>query len=417
MRVLIISTYDRRGGAAIATTRLMHALKSAGHDVSMAVRTRYSNDPSVFPVGGRMGNQVRFYWERGVIYLHNRLSKRHLFDVSIANTGISVTDLPEFQSADVIHLHWINQGMLSLDEIGRIVASGKKVVWTMHDMWPFTGICHYAGTCEKYEQGCGSCPFLISSSEKDLSHQVFLKKQINYSKGHITFISVSNWLCNLAKKSPLLKGHNFRVIPNVINTREFSPQNSKNKTLSRLINGRKVIIMGAARLDHKIKGFPYLKLALEKLIADYQVKRDDLFLFLFGKVKYPESFFADIPISYHFFDEISDVKKIAQLYNHSDVVVIPSLYETFGQTITEAMSCGCPAVTFNNSGQTDIIDHKVNGYLALYENVDDFAKGIYWALFESDTKSVAINARKKILTDFSQETIAKQHLSVYNEED
>src|SRR5690554_3813707 len=176
MKVLFISTYDIQGGAAIAATRLMHAMRGAGYDVSMAVRTRLGTDPAVFSVGSNKGNKHRFYWERGVIFLHNRLSRKHLFDVSIANTGVSITELPEFKAADVIHLHWINQGMLSLTEIERILASGKKVVWTLHDMWAFTGICHHAAGCRHYEVTCGNCPYLAAPSPRDLSYRGFLKK-------------------------------------------------------------------------------------------------------------------------------------------------------------------------------------------------------------------------------------------------
>lgn len=414
MKILFINTSEKTGGAAIACHRLMQALSKQDIEIKMLVRDKFSDNKNVIQVGNKLKNKFDFYWERGQIYLKNRFSRETLFLVSIANSGVSITQLPEFKEADIIHLHWINQGMLSVDEIGKIFASGKKVVWTMHDMWAFTGICHYARTCNQYELGCGSCPFLFSESKNDISHQVFFKKQKNYAKGDVTFVSVSNWLDSLAQKSPLLKGHNFKVIPNVIDIQEFYPQSEKDENLLRLINGRKVIIMGAVRLDQDIKGFSFLKLALQKLITNHQVKKEDLLLFLFGRVKYPEPFFADIPISYHYFNEISDTKKIAQLYNHSDVVVVPSLYETFGQTITEAMACGRPAVTFNNSGQTDIIDHKINGYLAEYKNSDDLANGIHWILKSTDYDQLCHNARNKVEQTYSEAIVAKKYIELYN---
>ena len=180
MNILIISTSDIHGGAAIAAFRLMKALQTHGENVKMLVRDKYSDDENVVQVGSKARNKWNFVWERGRIFLGNRLSRENLFDVSIANTGVSVTEHPEFIKADIIHLHWINQGMLSLDEIGKILASGKKVVWTMHDMWAFTGICHHASACKNYEKSCGSCPYLASASRNDLSHQVFFKKQEIY---------------------------------------------------------------------------------------------------------------------------------------------------------------------------------------------------------------------------------------------
>ncbi|HOI79984.1 MAG TPA: glycosyltransferase, partial [Petrimonas sp.] len=168
MNVLIISTSDIHGGAAIAAFRLMNALRAKGVRAKMLVRDKRSDNEYIMQAGGKIQNNLHFYGERGQIFLQNRLSRENLFDVSIANTGISVTRLPEFKRADIIHLHWINQGMLSISEIGEILASGKKVVWTMHDMWPFTGICHHAGPCARFHHSCGNCPYLKAPLENDL---------------------------------------------------------------------------------------------------------------------------------------------------------------------------------------------------------------------------------------------------------
>src|SRR5690606_25721846 len=163
-----ISTHDQQGGAAIAAYRLMEALNKNGATASMLTIDKKSDNPNVIEVGNRLINKGRFIVERGVIYIQNGFSKNNLFDISIANKGVSITNHPEFKKADIIHLHWINQGMLSIREIGKIVASGKKIVWTMHDMWPFTGICHHAGLCDHFKNGCGLCPYLNTPREYDI---------------------------------------------------------------------------------------------------------------------------------------------------------------------------------------------------------------------------------------------------------
>ena len=147
MKVLIVSTHEKLGGAAIAASRLFEALNKNGVDTRMLVLNKQSSNPKVLQVGSKLMNKVRFTVERAVIFIKNGFSKKNLFDISIANTGVRITDHPEFKQADIIHLHWINQGMLSINEIGEILVTGKKIVWTMHDMWPFTGICHHAGRC------------------------------------------------------------------------------------------------------------------------------------------------------------------------------------------------------------------------------------------------------------------------------
>ena len=153
MRVLLVNTSERIGGAAVACNRLMEALKSKGIKTKMLVRDKQTDQLSVVALKGFKWMQLwRFLWERFCIWAANKFTnKENLFTVDIANTGTDITNIPEFKEADIIHLHWINQGMLSLGDIKRILESGKPVVWTMHDMWPCTGICHYARVCVKYQ--------------------------------------------------------------------------------------------------------------------------------------------------------------------------------------------------------------------------------------------------------------------------
>ena len=180
MKVLLVNTSENRGGAAVACKRLMISLKKQGISVKMLVRDKQTTSPDVISIGEsecqeRM-NRLRFVHERLVIWLNNFFSRKNLFSVSIANTGMDITRLKEVKEADIIHLHWINQGMLSLKDIHKLIVLGKPMVWTMHDMWPCTGICHHARECSHYTRDCGNCFFLKLSGNKDLSYRVFQKK-------------------------------------------------------------------------------------------------------------------------------------------------------------------------------------------------------------------------------------------------
>lgn len=179
MRVLLINTSERIGGAAIAASRLMESLKNHGIKAKLLVRDKQTDQISVVSLDHNWRMVWKFVWERIVIWSANRFNKKNIFAVDIANTGTDITSLPEFQQADVIHLHWINQGMLSLRNIEKILASGKPVVWTMHDMWPCTGICHHARECTRYRQECHNCPFIHGGGGKrDLSYRIFQKSRI-----------------------------------------------------------------------------------------------------------------------------------------------------------------------------------------------------------------------------------------------
>ena len=164
MKVVILNTSEHTGGAAVAANRLLKALRKQGVEATMLVRDKSSQDPNVHSINRtwfqQKVNLLRFLWERLVIFLCNRFSRSTLFQVSIANTGTDLSQHPLVQAADVIHLHWINQGFLSLHDLQKLVALDKPIVWTMHDMWPCTGICHHARDCEQFQQQCEGCFYL-----------------------------------------------------------------------------------------------------------------------------------------------------------------------------------------------------------------------------------------------------------------
>jgi glycosyltransferase involved in cell wall biosynthesis len=297
-----------------------------------------------------------------------------------------------------------------LNSIKKLVQTGKPIVWTMHDMWVAAGICHYAWGCEGFMGECGNCPFLMSTDSHDLSYRIVQKKRF-LSESSVQIVTVSSWLKDLASKSIITGKLNLSVIPNVIDTSVFRPAN---KQLMRnkysFPQTKKIVLMGAAKLNDPIKGFVYLQQALRLL----KKKRSDLFLILFGEVKSDKFFLSDIPVEYAFMGQISDASLIARLYASADVTVVPSCYETFGQTLIESMACGCPAVSFDNSGQTDVIDHKINGYLAKYKDVEDLAAGIDWILFKADYQQLSQNASQKATNRYSERIVAGQYIELYN---
>jgi glycosyltransferase involved in cell wall biosynthesis len=407
MNVLIINTSDINGGAAIAAHRLLNALKQSGVNVKMMVREKLSNNNDVLNIGNNLIDKFNFYHERGEIFLYNGLSRENLFEVSTAKKGVSITDTKEFEEADVVHLHWINQGMLSLNEIKKILSSGKKVVWTMHDMWTFTGICHYAGKCDFYISGCGNCPLLRYPSKNDLSRTTYRKKTATYSKGEINFVACSNWLKEMALKSPLTLGHHVVSIPNPIDTDIYCPLSKdeiKNKL--NLPADKKIILFAAVKASDKRKGLNYL-IEASKLLNNYS--KEIIFLIAGNRSEEIENKFA-LPVKSMGYVSPDDMPL---LYNAADLFVSPSLQDNLPNTIMESMSCGTPCIGFNIGGIPQMIDHKTNGYVSEYQNSKDLANGIIWSLFNTDTNQLGLNARKKVIENYSNEIIAKQYIEIY----
>ena len=409
MKVLIVSTHEKLGGAAIAAHRLMEALNNNGGDAKMLVLNKQSNSPSVLRVGNKLMNRARFVMERLTIFIKNGFSKKNLFDISIANTGVSIINHPAFKQADIIHLHWINQGMLTIKEIGNIISSGKKVVWTMHDMWPFTGICHHAGLCNHFEKECGLCPYLRTPSEKDISYTTFLEKQAAYSLGKIHFVACSKWLNELALKSPLTYNHTVSAIPNPINTTTYRP---KDKTsLRKLMNlpiDKKIILFAAAKVSDKRKGIDYL-IEASKILS----KKENNYMFLIAGSN-GEQISSKLALPAKNANYVAQ-EEMPNMYNVADVFVTPSLQENLPNTIMESMSCGTPCVGFSIGGIPEMIDHKQNGYIAKYKDAEDLASGLKWILDETDSTELSEKARQKVMNNYSESQIALRYLEIYKQ--
>lgn len=409
MKVLIVNTSELTGGAAVAANRLAKALNHHGVEAKMLVLHRQTDKREVVAVGSRWGNWLRFCYERLVIFLHNGLSRRNLFAVSIANTGFDVTKTPEFREADVIHLHWVNQGMLSLKGIRRILGSGKPVVWTMHDMWPATAICHHAHECTKYESECESCRFLRFPRRHDLSNRVWKRKMQLFQGRKIHFVAVSEWLAEKVRNSAITAHLPVSVIPNALDLSRFELLD-KQKCREKLnISTSFVLVFGAARIDDPIKGFNYLKEALKIVVERGKIPRNDIHLLLFGGIHDPKTL-ENLPISHTYFHYIDNEKQLSEIYSAADGLVSSSLYETFGQTLIEAQAYGCIPVSFDGSGQADIIQHLENGFLAKRLSAESLADGIEWALTNSHDRQALRNG---VAHRYAGQVVAEQYVELY----
>lgn len=415
MKVVLVNTYEQ-GGAGVACKRLLKALKLKA-EVKMLVREKKTADADVIPVSRSritvLRNKLLFFWERLMIGWSNGFLRKNLFAVSLGNTGIDISGLQAIQDADVIHLHWINQGMLSLHDIEKLVKLGKPVVWTMHDMWEFTGICHYAGNCRKFEQECGWCPFLKKGENRDWSYKVLRRKQRLFNN-KITFVACSNWLAGCARKSSLLKGMKVISVPNPIDVNVFSPQSKpENKRRFALSENKTAILFGAAKLSDPRKGYSYFCRAMELFARRYPLWNEKIELVFLGDSDVVLS--ETIPYQIRKVGYLSGEAAIAALYNAVDVFVIPSLEDNLPNTVMEAMACGIPVVGFATGGIPQMIDHLQNGYVAGYASCEDLMKGIYWVLCQADTKVLSENARQKVMDCFSEKIVADRFYQLYSD--
>ena len=408
MRVLIVNTSERTGGAAVAANRLMKALINHGVKAKMLVRDKESDSLTVVGLPKSPMLHWHFLWERLVIFVRSRFSRKHLFEIDLANTGSDITGLPEFREADVIHLHWINQGMLSLGGIQKILRSGKPVVWTMHDIWPATAICHLTLGCRSFMSACKSCRLLPGGST--LAQGVWRKKQRLYEDENIYFVACSHWLEAEAKSSALLRGHKITSIPNPIDTHIYNNRCDKQEVRQQLglPADKKLILFVSQRVTNPNKGMDFLIEACRQLKDLPQ-----LGVVILGG--HAEDVADQLPFETYPLGYVNDEHRIVDIYNAVDVFVLPSLSENLPNTIMEAMACGVPCVGFRVGGIPEEIDHKQNGYVADYRHAEDLARGIRWILTEADYESLCQHAVQKVAQNYSQQSVALKYLDVYQQ--
>ncbi len=415
MRVLIVNTSEKTGGAAVAANRLMEALKNNGVKAKMLVGDKQTGQITVVPLPWKRALKRHFLWERLVIFFHLRFQKKHLFEIDIANSGSDITSLPEFREADVIHLNWINQGMLSLSSIRKILRSGKPVVWTMHDLWPATGICHYARTCSSFRTVCHNCQLLpLNGSADDLSHKIWKRKKQLYHASNIHFVTCSRWLEDQAKQSSLLTGQRISSIPNPIDTRVFCPSDRKEARLhAGLPADGRVLLFVSQKVTDERKGVGYFIDAVNRLADIHPDLAKTTSVAVLGANS--EQVCQSLRVKSYPLGYVSDDRMITSIYNSADVYVLPSLEDNLPNTIMESMACGVPSVAFRVGGIPEMIDHRRNGYLANFKDAADLAEGIRWVLLDADRDALRDACLKKVGHNYSQQSVAMKYIEVYNE--
>ena len=409
MRSLLVSTYEDIGGASLAAKRLLEGLKNTGADAQLYVQVKTTDNPNV------LTSDSRFY--RSTTMLRDYADSAPLiFYKNRQKTSWSVGWLPyniakriNRLKPDIVNFHWVNGGFFPLSQLRKIQV---PVVMTLHDMWTFTGGCHYTGDCEKYRTHCGACPQLNSANNRDLSYFLFGRKRTCLESAPVEIVSPSRWLAERAQESRLLRGKTVHVIPNGVDLNVYKPVNQEwARNILNLPQDKKFILFGAVGASSlPRKGFRYLQSAVQKLP---QSTKNDCELLTFGDTVAPVIDSGGIP--HRNLGRISGDIALALVYAASDVYITPATQEAFGLTVLEAMACGTPVVAFDTGGARDMIVHKSTGYLARMNDADDLAEGIGWCLSNNEgSRSLSKRCRSRTEEGFNINLVARKYTDLYS---
>ena len=433
MRVLSVNTNDSHGGAARAAMRIMRGVQQHGVETQMLVKEKHTQDTAVVPLQqflpkNKLYRIADFVAQKVKNKYHHLLwrpyskTKENVFMSD--SRGTRLDGAFHRLDYDVLHLHWINQRFIKLHDLPK----DKPIVWTLHDSWPFCGVCHYFLDCQRYQTHCGDCPMLRSGKERDLAYRIFEEKLRAYQDLNLHIVTPSRWLGECAKHSALFGRFPVTVIPNCLDTEVYRPLtdteiemrlevSAKRNPLLHVVKRvaeekteKPLILYGAvAAATDKIKGFTYLLSALQLL--DQQGFEANLVVFGASESDLHMQFEH---INVHFVGYISDTDTLVTLYNLADVMVVPSLTEVFGQTASEALACATPVVCYKTTGIQEVVDHQVCGYVAKMQDSEDLAQGIRWCLENNKDGSLSKAAEKKVMDNYTIERVGEMYAELYN---
>ena len=407
MRVYQLNYSDVTGGAARAAYRIHHALIEYGIDSTMFVNQSTAGDWTVSSERAKLSKMFIQIKPSIASLITKTLVTQNPITHSPANIPTKWAAKLNSSTASVVHLHWINNEMISIADIGKI---NKPVVWSLHDMWPFCGAEHYT---EDFRWRDGYLKDNRPPYERgfDLNRWTSIRK-LKHWKVPMNIVASTRWLADCASKSLLMRGWPVTVIPYAIDVSVWKPMDKlmARKLLNLPLHAHLILFGAIGGKQDPRKGFDLLEAAIKEL-PGYLPKLE---LVIFGQLKPKNAIDLPFPVHYtgHLYDDIS----MRILYCAADVMIVPSRQEAFGQTGTEAQCCGTPVVTFDATGLRDIVVHMQTGYLANPFSHQDLANGIKWVL-EDEIRQAHLSAksRQRAVQLWSNEVIAKQYMNVYQQ--
>lgn len=392
------------GGAYRAAERISEALNKIGVDSEIVLMEKKNDNNS----GTNMLN-----WRIILILFKilRRINEKIIlksglgYEIYKARLGFNILKFPAVKNADIINLHWVNNGMLSYKGLARICKSGKKVVWTLHDMYAFTAGCYYDNYCGNYIEKCENCKYAESNPKvQRLIDQMYKKKSLAYQ--NITFIGCSNWISICAKQSSLCKRFPIYTIPNPINTDIFYPMERKAAADVLGINlsdSKKVIVFGAmSSTSDERKGFQHLLKAINQL----NEKKYRIIIFGNSSDKIIET-----QLDCLYLGKIERDDWLRAVYSVADVFVAPSKQENLSNAVMESIACGTPVAAFNVGGMSDMIEHMTTGYLASPFKEELLCEGIEWCA--ANKMEMIGTCVDKVSTEYLPTTVGLKYKAVY----
>ena len=410
LSVSLLSTSDLNGGAARSAYRLLLGLQSTGIETKMFVQEKLSDNPNVVGPEGK--------WKKGLYSLRPTLDVLPRYLVNKADKQITPGWVPGgplqdvlTSNPDVVHLHWVNKGFFPIQATPRLPGA---IVWTLHDMWPFTGGCHHSMACDRFTTNCGCCPQLESNREIDLSRWIWRRKAHAWRQKELVIVTPSRWMATQAAKSALYKNRRIEVIHNGLDLKRYQPTD---RQMAREWLGfpkeKNILLFSAIKGQmNPFKGFHYLEEILANIASE--ISSEDIELVVLGDSRASEE--LKVPFRIRYLGRLHDDIALSLVYAAVDCFLAPSVIDNFPNTVMEAMACGTPCVGFGVGGIPEMIEHQENGFLVEAYDCEMFARGIQWVIEDQEKWGrLSQRAREGAVRMFDYKDQAVKYLELYKE--
>jgi glycosyltransferase involved in cell wall biosynthesis len=400
MNVLHINQSDIAGGAAIAGYRLHQGLLAQNMDSRLLVSEAQTDDSHV--------DEISYRWLQSNLLL----PFTHRLDFQFLQfTGtFDILKHDFYQAADILNFHSLHSGRFSYGAIPALTKH-KPAVWTLHDMWAFTGHCSYSYDCDRWQTGCGKCPHLDSYPEiqRDTTRPIFKLKNWIYQRSDLTIVTLSHWLTEQAKNS-LLNRFPIHHIPNGIDLDLYHPLDSQAcRAELNIPNNKRVLMFGAQQIDDFRKGSDLLIEALSGLPDALKAQTLLMTLGSNGQSIGQAAGIETINLGY-----ISNDALKAKAYSAADLFLFPTRADNLPLMLQESMACGTPMVSFEVGGVPDLVRPGITGYLAHPEDVVDFRQGIVQLLEDDGLRShLKKQCRDIALQEYAIELQTQRYAELY----
>ncbi|WP_422412448.1 MULTISPECIES: glycosyltransferase [unclassified Endozoicomonas] len=406
MKILHLCYSDLEGGAARAAYRLHQAQRSVGLNSHMLVINKCSDDPYVHTVSLRKKLRIKAaatVARRILKFQKTRNPIHHSLNLFPSGLPSIINEL----SPDIVNLHWVGNEMLS---IGEIASLKQPIVWTLHDMWSFSGCEHYDDDLpsERYSAGYSHESRHTEHRGLDLDRWIFqLKKKAWFNK-RFHIVAPSSWLAVCVQRSTLFAEQSVKVINNCIDHSVYRPlsRNLARQALG-LTQGKKYLLFGAmSSTSDPRKGYHLLVPALQKLKELGGAENIELLIFgaSDGRVE------QETGIITHYMGRLHDDISLCLLYNAVELFIAPSLQDNLPNTLVEALACGTPCVAFDIGGIPDLLSSPLLGQKCKSLDYQHLAQSILSELKKSNERDQIVHDSKE---KRSQKVIADSYKDLY----